>query len=125
VSDNTVSTAAAYLYNSSHSSETNQREMNDMLFKFGGKEYNGETALEIVNALKRDTLDGQSDSLTVREFLRRCFGKLSEHIHMRELDVSDRLNDETLALGYLYLCDEYGAGELSGLPRRSRFARRL
>lgn len=96
-----------------------------MLFKFGGKEYNGESALEIVNTLKRDTLDGQSDSVTVREFLQQSFASLSEHIHMRELDVSDRLNDETLALGYLYLCDEYGAGELSGLPRRSRFAHPL
>ena len=96
-----------------------------MLFKFGDKEYDGESALEIVNALKRDTLDGQSDSVTLREFLRQSFADLSDHIHMRELDVSDRLDDETLALGYLYLCDEYGAGELSGLPRRSRFARPL
>lgn len=96
-----------------------------MLFKFGGKEYDGESALEIVNALKRDMLNGQSDSVTLRDFLRGCFASPSEHIHMRELDVSDRLDDETLALGYLYLCDEYGAGELSGLPRRSRWARPL
>lgn len=96
-----------------------------MLFKFGDKEYDGESALEIVNALKRDTVGGQSDSLTLREFLRQSFASLSEHIHLRELDVSERLDDETLALGYLYLCDEYGAGELSGLPRRSRFAHPL
>ena len=99
--------------------------MDEVLFKFGDKEYDGEAALEIVNALMRDTLDGQSDSVTLREFLRQSFANLSEHIHMRELDVSDRLNDETLALGYLYLCDEYGAGELSGLPRRSCWARLL
>ena len=96
-----------------------------MLFKVDAKEYRGESALEIVNALKRDALDGQGDSVTLREFLRRSFAELSDHIHMRELDVSDRLNDEMLALGYLYLCDEYGAGELTGRPRRSRLARSL
>ena len=94
-----------------------------MLFKINAKEYKGESALEIVNALKRDTLDDQSDSVTLREFLRRSFSELSDHIHLRELDVSDRLGDEMLALGYLYLCDEYGAGELKGLPSRSRLAR--
>lgn len=96
-----------------------------MIFKVDGKEYNGESALEIVNALKRETLRGQSDSITLREFLRRSFNRLSDHIHMRELDLSDRLDDEMLALGYLYLCDEYGTGKLTGLPRRSRWARPL
>jgi hypothetical protein len=101
----------------------NQREMTGMLFKFGGKEYEGESALEIVNALKRDTLDDQSDSVTVREFLRHSFANLLDYIHPRELDVSDRMDDEILALGYLYLCDEYDAGELSGLQPRCRRAR--
>lgn len=94
-----------------------------MLFRFGGKEFEGESALEIVNSLKRETLEGQGDSVTVREFLRQSFANLSDYIHVRELDVSDRLNDEMLALGYLYLCDEYGAGELSGPRPRSRRAR--
>ena len=96
-----------------------------MLFKFGGKEFEGASALEIVDALQRATLEGQSDSVTVREFLRQSFANLSDYIHVRELDVSDRLDDEMLALSYLYLCDEYGAGELSGLQHRSRWARPL
>lgn len=96
-----------------------------MLFKVDTKEYEGESALEIVNALKQDKLNGQSDSVTLREFLRRSFTELSDRIHLRELDLSDRLEDEMLALGYLYLCDEYGAGELKGCPRRSRWARPL
>lgn len=96
-----------------------------MLFKVEAKEYKGESALEIVEALKRDALDGQSDSVTLREFLRRSFAELSDHIHLRELDVSDQLDDEMLALGYLYLCDEYSTGELTGLPRRSFWARPL
>jgi hypothetical protein len=91
-----------------------------MLFKVDAREYQGDSALEIVNALKRDTLNGQGDSVTLREFLRRSFAELSDRIHLRELDVSDRLNDEMLALGYLYLCDEYGAGELRTVRRMQR-----
>jgi hypothetical protein len=32
----------------------------------------------------------------------------------RDLDISDRLEDEALALAYLVLLDEYGMGELIG-----------
>lgn len=62
--------------------------------------------------MKRDKLNGQSDSVRLREFLRRAFAELSDRIHLRELELSDRLEDEMLALSYLYLCDEYGAGVL-------------
>ena len=85
----------------------------------------GETALEIVNALKIEVADGPESSVQLREFLRQSFALLSDRIPLRELDVSDRLDDETLALSYLYLRDEYGAGELAGVPRRSRWARPL
>ena len=30
----------------------------------------------------------------------------------RDLDLSESLEDETLALGYLFLLDEYGVGEV-------------
>lgn len=96
-----------------------------MLFRIAGKEYRGESALEIVNALKRDALERQAGSYTLREFLRWSYARLSDRIPSRELDVSDRLSDELLALSYLYLRDEFGAGELSGVPRRSRRAHRL
>ncbi|MBD0373669.1 MAG: hypothetical protein ICV60_22745 [Pyrinomonadaceae bacterium] len=96
-----------------------------MLFRLAGKEYHGSSALEIVNALKRDALDGETGSVTLREFLRWSYLELSERIPLRELDVSDRLDDEMLALSYLYLRDEFGAGELLEVPHRSRFARSL
>ena len=89
-----------------------------MLFRVDGKEYGGESALEIVQSIKRDAPDGERGSLPLREFLRRSLEQLSDHIHFRELDVSDRLDDETLALGYLYLLDKFGAGRLSGLSSR-------
>lgn len=87
--------------------------------------YLGETALEIVNALKKDALNGWSDSLNLHEFLRWSFARLSDRIPLRELDVSESLDDEMLALGYLYLRDEYGVGELADVPHRSRWARPL
>jgi hypothetical protein len=90
-----------------------------MLFRVDGKEYAGESALEIVQSIKRDAPDGQSGTLTLREFLRRSLARLSDRIHFRELDVSDRLDDETLALGYLYLLDKFGAGRLSGARGRA------
>jgi hypothetical protein len=87
--------------------------------------YLGETALEIVNALMEETLGGEDDSVQLREFLRRSFEQLTDRIPLRELAVSDRLDEETLALSYLYLRDEYGAGELADVPLRSRWARPL
>ena len=96
-----------------------------MLFKVGERVYLGETALEIVNALKVEALNGGSDSVNLHEFLRWSFASLSEQIPLRELDVSERLDDEMLALSYLYLRDEYGVGELAGVPHRSRWARPL
>ena len=96
-----------------------------MLFKFGERVYLGETALEIVNALKTEALNGRSDSVNLQDFLRWSFARLSDRIPLRELDVSERLDDEMLALSYLYLRDEYGVGELADVPHRSRWARPL
>jgi hypothetical protein len=96
-----------------------------LLFKVGERVYLGETALEIVNALKREALNGSSDEVSLRQFLRWSFSHLSDRIPLRELDVSERLDEETLALSYLYLRDEYSVGELADVPHRSRWARPL
>ncbi|MGH9902487.1 MAG: hypothetical protein ACRD68_11830, partial [Pyrinomonadaceae bacterium] len=56
---------------------------------------------------------------TLRQFLARALAALRDRVPLRELDVSDRLSDEMLALNYLYLCDEFGVGELSGVPTTS------
>lgn len=96
-----------------------------MLFRFRERVYLGETALEIVNAIKREALNGRSDSVNLQDFLRWSFARLSDRIPLRELDVSERLDDEMLALSYLYLRDEYGVGELADVLHRSRWARPL
>ena len=84
-----------------------------MIFLSGGKRYRGESAIEIVRGLERDAEDYPGRGQSVRRFLLWSLGKLRDTLHPRELDLSDRLDDEALALNYLYLCDEYGLGVLS------------
>jgi hypothetical protein len=96
-----------------------------MVFRAGGKEYSGSSAVEIVQALRREAADGNGTGKTLRQFLRDSLKQLSDRIPLRELDVSDRLDEEMLALSYLYLRDEFGAGELSGVLGRQRWAHTL
>jgi len=88
-----------------------------MRFRIDGREYAGASALEIVSEMRRDAARGVPACSSPREFLRRAHAELCDRVPARELDVSDRLDEETLALGYLYLCDEYGVGELADAPR--------
>jgi len=83
-----------------------------MIFQVGGKDYSGESATEILRALEIDTPDYPSPGQPLREFLLWSLDRLGDKLPARELDLSDRLPDEALALSYLYLRDEYGAGEL-------------
>ena len=95
-----------------------------MVFRAGGKEYRGSSALEIVRALRRE--DGDTGGgRTLRQYLLNSLERLSDRIPLRELDVSDRLDEEMLALSYLYLRDEFGAGELRDVPGRHRWAHTL
>jgi hypothetical protein len=83
-----------------------------MLFQAGGKSYSGESAVEVVRSLERAAADYPHRGQSVRRFLRWSLDRLRDRVHPRELDLSDTLGDEALALNYLCLCDEYGAGEL-------------
>lgn len=96
-----------------------------MVFRAGGKEYSGSSAIEIVQALRRDAADGNGTVKTLKQFLRDSLEQLSDRIPLREIDVSDRLDEEMLALSYLYLRDEFGAGELRDVPGRQRWAHTL
>ena len=96
-----------------------------MIFRSEGKEYSGTSAVEIVDALKRDALDGNNEEVPLRRFLVNSLAQFSDHIPLRELDVSDRVDAETLALSYLCLRDEFGLGELKDVPNRSDWARPL
>ncbi len=87
-----------------------------MIFRAGEREYRGSSALEIVQALRHEAAGGNGAGQTLRQFLLDSLAQLGDRIPLREIDVSDRLGDETLALNYLYLRDEFGAGELSNVP---------
>ena len=95
-----------------------------LVFCAGGKEYSGSTALEIVQALRREA-GGDGAGRTLKQFLRDSLEQLGDRIPLRDLDVSDRLDEEMLALSYLYLRDEFGAGELRDVPGRRRWAHTL
>ena len=86
-----------------------------MLFRIDEKEYIGQSAVDIVEALKVEIRDKEQKHLSLREFILWSMSQLSDRIPLRELDVSDKLSNEMLALNYLLLRDEYGAGALSGV----------
>ena len=80
-------------------------------FQFKGKEYRGASALDIVRSMEGDTEQYPHRGQSVRQFLRWSLERLGDRIPPRDLDLSDRLEEEDLALSYLYLRDEYGAGK--------------
>jgi hypothetical protein len=89
------------------------RKKFDMLivFRTEEKDYCGKSALEVVRKLESDAADYPRRGHSIRQFLSWSLERLSNFIPPREIDLSDRIEDEALALNYLYLRDEYGAGE--------------
>lgn len=88
-----------------------------MIFGTGSTLYSGSSATEIIRKIERDTSDYVQEG-TVRDFIAWSLSKLSDQLPPRELAVSDKVADETLALSYLCLLDQYGLGELDTLPDR-------
>jgi hypothetical protein len=82
-------------------------------FQFNGKKYTGASALDVVRAIERDAAEYPHGGRSIRQFLRWSLERLYDSLPPRDLDLSDRLEDDELALSYLYLRDEYGAGRLS------------
>jgi hypothetical protein len=84
-----------------------------MIFRTKKKVYRGKTALEIVRAMESDAADYPYRGQSIRRFLLWSLNRPGlRSIPPRETDLSDRIEDEALALSYLYLCDEYGAGKI-------------
>lgn len=82
-----------------------------MVFRIDDKDYCG-TATEIVLALESDTQDYPHRGQPVRKFLRWSLQNLRNQIPPRDMHLSKRMKVEELALSYLCLRDEYGAGQL-------------
>jgi hypothetical protein len=86
-----------------------------MIFWKGSTSYSGSSASEIIRKIERDTAEYIQEG-TVRDFIAWSLLRLSDQLPLRELAVSDKVTDETLALSYLCLLDQYGLGELDTLP---------
>jgi uncharacterized 2Fe-2S/4Fe-4S cluster protein (DUF4445 family) len=85
-----------------------------MIFRVNGKEVSGTSALNVVRALEREDKEYQRCGGSIQQYLSWSLNQLGGSVPARDLDVSDRLEDEALALAYLALLDEYGMGELVG-----------
>jgi len=72
------------------------------------------TAVNIVRALERDDKEYRHCGGSIRQYLSWSLNQLGSRVSSRDLDVSDRLEDEALALDYLLLLDEYGVGKMLG-----------
>ena len=85
-----------------------------MIFRLQGKEVSGTSAVDVVRALEREDKEYQHCGGSIRQYLSWSLNQFEGSVPARDLDVSDRLEDEALALAYLVLLDEYGMGELFG-----------
>jgi hypothetical protein len=91
-----------------------------MVFQHNGRRYGRSSAVEIVRALEEDERDYRHRGGPLRQFLAWSLERLTDRIPPREMQLSDRMDDEAVALHYLYLRDEYGAGEFTEKRRASR-----
>jgi hypothetical protein len=85
-----------------------------MIFRLQEKEVSGTSAVDIVRALEREDKEYRHCGGPIRQYLSWSLNRLGGSVPARDLDVSDRLEDEALALAYLVLLDEHGMGELIG-----------
>jgi hypothetical protein len=91
-----------------------------MIFRFRGKEFKGVSWIDVVRSLERDDKEYRFCGGPIRQYLTWSLNQLSCTVAPRDIDLSDRLEDETLALGYLLLLDECGVGEVVGPTDRPK-----
>ena len=83
-----------------------------MIFRLRGKDVRGRSAIEVVRALERDENEYCNVGGPIRQYLIWSLSRLNGSVPPRDLDLSNTLEDEPLALGYLLLLDEYGVGKI-------------
>ena len=83
-----------------------------MIFRDQGKDVSGESAIEVVRELERADSAYRHGGSPIRQYLLWSLNRMNGSVPPRDLDLSDRLQDEPLALGYLLLLDEYGLGKI-------------
>jgi len=92
-----------------------------MVFTYKGKEYVGETAIEIVREMALDANWHPGQDYLIRDYLRSELAGLSDRIHLRDLELARHHSEELLAFNYLCLLDEYDVGHLGALPPTRQF----
>ena len=95
-----------------------------MIFRFREKLVSGSSAIEVVRALERDDREYFHVGGPIRQYLIWSLNRLNGRVPPRDLDLSDRLDDEPLALGYLLLLDEYGVGKIVEAQQESQLTDR-
>ena len=83
-----------------------------MIFWLNEKEVRGTSAVNVVRALERKDKEYRHRGGPIRQYLIWSLNRLGGSVPARDLDPSDRLEDEALALHYLLLLDEYGVGKM-------------
>ena len=91
-----------------------------MIFRLRGKDVSGRSAIEVVRALEEGDSDYRRGGGPIRQYLYWSLNRLNGNLPARDLDLSDRLEDEPLALAYLLLLDEYGVGKIAEATNRSK-----
>ena len=82
-----------------------------LTFRFKGKEYCGPRRL-ILFAQWKEIQSSTASRRVTSKILIWSLDRLGHNLPPRDLHLSDQLEDDELALSYLYLRDEYGAGKL-------------
>jgi hypothetical protein len=85
-----------------------------MIFRLNEKEVRGTSAVKVVRALEREDKEYRHRGGPIRQYLSWSLNRLGGSVPARDLDPSERLEDEALALDYLLLLDEYGVGKMIG-----------
>ena len=81
-----------------------------MLFITETRQFKGDTAVEIVRKMERDSVEYGGKGGIIREFLIWSLERMANEIPQRELDVSPDLDDETNAYNFLCLMDNFHLG---------------
>ncbi len=83
-----------------------------MTFRLQGKEVTGMSAVDVVRALEREDKEYRHCGGPIRQYLSWSLNRLGGSVPARDLDPSERLEDEAVALDFLLLLDEYGVGKM-------------
>ena len=86
--------------------------VDSMMFRFQGKDFKGGTWVEVVRSPERDDKEYRSCGGPIRQYLTWSLNQFRSTVPPRDIHLSDRLEDETLALGYILFLDEYGVSEI-------------